>query len=445
MREEPAMRQLTVLVVEDDPALRRTLCVMVESAGHRAVESSGVADAIKEFRASTPDVVLADHVLGDGDAFDLLRRFPEIDAHLPIIVITGERTIHRAVTAMKRGAWHFTTKPPRPAELLRLIESAAAERRGKAGEDQAPFVGASAAVRSLASAARRVAVAEGPVLLRGETGTGKSVIARWIHRHSPRAAGPFVAVNCAGLAREQSDSVLFGHEKGAFAGASARRGGLVESADRGTLFLDEVGDLDLSVQAKLLEFIEDGRFTRLGSVEERRADVRIVAATQRDLERRAADGAFREDLYFRVSRLPLHVPPLRQRLDDLPSLVQGILASFAPARARGVSLEPGVLERLRGHAWRGNIRELRNVIERTVLLGEGATIGAKDLRLEAAAPNGPAHEGPAVTLADLERQHVERTLAAVGFHVSEAARRLGIPRSTLYQRIREYGIPLRRR
>jgi len=439
------MHRLTVLVVEDDPLVRRTLCVMVESAGHRVVEASGVAEAVREFRAVTPDVVLADHVLGDGDSLDLLRLLPEIDASVPVIVITGEGTIDRAVTAMKRGAWHFSTKPPRPAELLRLIESAVAERRGKADEDPDPFTGTSPAVRSLASAARRLAAGEGPVLLQGETGTGKTVIARWIHRHSRRAAGPFVAVNCAGLAREQSDSVLFGHERGAFAGASYRKIGLVETADQGTLFLDEIGDLDLSVQAKLLEFIEDGRFTRLGGVEKRRADVRIVTATQRDLERCAAEGSFRDDLYFRVSRFPLRVPPLRQRLDDLPSLVQGILASFPPSRARGVSPEPGALERLREHAWRGNIRELRNVIERAVLLGDGATIAAKDLQLGGAVPETSAAEGPAATLADLERQHVERALAAAGFRVSEAARRLGVPRSTLYQRIREYGIALRHR
>ncbi len=438
------MPQLTVLVVEDEPLVRRTLCVVAESAGHRAVEASGVADAVERFRASTPDVVLADHVLADGDAFDLLRRLPEIDARVPVIVLTGVGSIELAVTAMKRGAWHFTTKPPQPAELLRLIESAAAARRGRADEDQDPFVGTSAAVRSLASAARRVATAEGPVLLQGETGTGKGMIARWIHRHSSRATGPFVVVNCAGLARELSDSALFGHEKGAFAGASARKVGLVETADHGTLFLDEIGDLDFSVQAKLLEFIEEGHFTRLGSVEERRADVRVVAATQRDLLRRAAEGTFREDLYFRVSRFPLHVPALRQRLDDLPSLVQGILASF-PSCADGVALEPGALERLRGRAWRGNIRELRNVIERAVLLGEGATIAAKDLPPEAASLEGPAGAAPAVTLADVERQHVERTLEAVGFHVPEAARRLDIPRSTLYQRIREYGIALRHR
>ncbi len=441
------MGPLTVLVVEDDPLVQRTLSLLIEAAGHRTLMASGVVEAIEELRASGPDVILADHVLGDGDAFDLLRQLPEIDARVPLIVITGEGSIDLAVSAMKRGAWYFTTKPPRPAELLRLIESAVAEREGKPGEDFDLFVGPSPAVRSLAAQARRVAAADGPVLLQGETGTGKTIVARWIHRHSSRAAGPFVVVNCAGFSREVSDSELFGHEKGAFAGATTRKIGLVETADRGTLFLDEIGDLDIAVQAKLLGFIEDGRLTRLGGVEERRAEVRILAATQRDLRRLAAEGAFRRDLYFRVSRFPLHVPPLRQRPEDLPILVEGILASFAPARTRGVSLTAEALERLREHSWPGNLRELRNVVERAVLLGEGARLEAKDIRLEgtADAEAGQVAEGPAPMLADVERRHIERALAEEGFRVPQAARRLGIPRSTLYQRIREYGITLRRR
>jgi DNA-binding NtrC family response regulator len=327
---------------------------------------------------------------------------------------------------------------------MRLLEGTANGPQVTASEeDLDPFIGCSGAIRRLATETKRFLASDGPILIRGETGTGKTVLARWIHRHSRRAAGPLVPVNCAGLSREASSDELFGHEKGSFPGATACRTGLVESSDRGTLLLDEIGDLDPTAQGKLLRVVEEGRFTRLGGVEERRTDMCLVVTTQRNLERRVAEGTFREDLYFRIERLTLVVPPLRERFEDLPALAERILGTFAPARERGVSLTPGALERLRRHVWRGNARELRNVLERAALLSDEPTVRADDLRLEAGVP-AASSEQQAVTLEDVERRHIEQTLAAVDYRVEEAARVLRVPRSTLYQRIRECGIQLRR-
>jgi DNA-binding NtrC family response regulator len=278
------------------------------------------------------------------------------------------------------------------------------------------------------------------VLILGETGAGKGVLARWLHNAGPRAREPFVDLNCAGLAKDLLESELFGHEKGAFTGAAGRKTGLLEAADRGTTFLDEIGDMDLSVQPKLLKVIEEQRFRRLGEVRERTVDVRFIAATHQDLQQLADARAFRHDLLYRINVVTLRVPPLRDRRDDIPLLAADILRGLRDAPAE-VRLTPEGEQALMDYHWPGNVRELRNVLERALLLADGTGIGpdALDLPLRRVA-DAPAFETSEASLQALQLQQIARVLREEGGHVERAAHRLGIPRSTLYQKIRKYGL-----
>ena len=355
---------------------------------------------------------------------------------------------------MKRGVRDFLPKPVKPDALLAAVRGVLGE--GGPDEERAPptdpFAGTSALIRALAGEALRVAASDAPVLLGGETGSGKGVLARWLHEHGPRAPGPFLDLNCAGLTRELLDSELFGHERGAFTGAVSTKMGLLEAAHGGTLFLDEIGDIDISVQGKILKVIEEQRFRRVGGLHDLQVDLRLIAATHRDLTERVASGAFRADLFFRVSTLPLTVPALRDRCEDIPALVERLL-TLTPARARGVTLSPAALSALKAHPWPGNIRELRNVLERAVLLCDERELEVDDLRLPQAPPaplrspevplTVPSTPGQASSsLRDLERGHILKVLREEDYRVAEAAFRLGIPRSTLYQKLKEYGVQL---
>jgi DNA-binding NtrC family response regulator len=289
-----------------------------------------------------------------------------------------------------------------------------------------------------------VVQSESPILIEGETGTGKGVLARWLHQNGPRAEEAFVDLNCAGLTRELLETELFGHEKGSFTGATASKIGLLEAAHRGTVFLDEIGDMDPPVQPKLLTVLEEKRFRRLGDVRDRHVDIRLLAATHHDLGRLAQEGKFRSDLYFRISTLPLTVPPLRERAEDIPILARGFLAHFATEMGRGgVSLADDGLAALQQYRWPGNIRELRNVLERAVLVSEGDVIRRQDLRF-ALSQGAPAPAEGSGTLEDLERRGIEKALEAESGHVDRAARRLGVPRSSLYKKIKKYGLPTSR-
>jgi DNA-binding NtrC family response regulator len=449
------MRPLSILLVDDDADLRRELRLLLEGAGYGVVQAGDVRGAIVAFKASPPDLALLDQALPDGSGFDVLDAFARIDPRVPLIFLTASGTIEQAVAAMKRGVRDFLPKPVQPEALLAAVRGVL----GEGGPDDEhlppldPFAGTSAAIRALGSEAHRVAASSSPVLLGGETGTGKGVLARWLHEHGPRASGPFLDLNCAGLSRELLDSELFGHERGAFTGAVSTKMGLLEAAHGGTLFLDEIGDIDLAVQGKILKVIEEQRFRRVGGLHDLEVDLRLVAATHRDLTERVAAGAFRADLFFRISTLPLHVPALRSRPEDLPALAERLLA-LTPARSRGVTLSPAAVVTLQAQPWPGNIRELRNVLERAVLLCDQRELRPEDLRLPASPP--PAQPGlsapaaaeaalpPAGTLRDLERSHILKVLREEDHRVAEAAARLGIPRSTLYQKLKEYGVQLPR-
>jgi DNA-binding NtrC family response regulator len=450
------MRPLSILLVDDDADLRQELRLLLEGAGYRVAQAGDVKGAIVAFKAAPPDLALLDQALPDGTGFDVLDAFARIDPRVPLVFLTASGTIELAVAAMKRGVRDFLPKPIQPEALLAAVRGVL----GEGGPDDEhlppldPFAGTSPAIRALAGDAQRVAASGSPVLLAGETGTGKGVLARWLHEHGPRASGPFLDLNCAGLSRELLDSELFGHERGAFTGAVSAKMGLLEAAHGGTLFLDEIGDIDLAVQGKILKVIEEQRFRRVGGLHDLEVDLRLVAATHRDLTERVASGAFRADLFFRISTLPLTVPALRSRPEDLPVLAERLLA-LMPARAHRVTLSPAAMATLQAHPWPGNIRELRNVLERAVLLCDRPELQPEDLRLPAAPPlaqgASPApDEGEGVvlpaagTLRDMERSHILKVLREEDHRVAEAAARLGIPRSTLYQKLKEYGVQLPR-
>ncbi|HEY6808055.1 MAG TPA: sigma-54 dependent transcriptional regulator [Gemmatimonadales bacterium] len=452
------MSKPKILIVDDEAPIRFAVRDFLELQDFEILEADGCAAAEDAAREGRPDAAVLDYGLPDGNALELLPRLKAIDPDLPVVILTGQGTIDLAVRAIKEGADHFLVKPVELPALLvllhRLLERERTSRRDRAGEarrvrgDVDPFLSSAPAMRRLAEQAARMADADSPVLILGETGAGKGVIARWLHQHSPRAREAFVDVNCAGLSRELLESELFGYAKGAFTGAAANKTGLLEVAHRGTVFLDEIGDVDPLVQPKLLTVLEEKRFRRLGDVRDRSVDLRLVAATSRDVNRMAQEQKFRSDLYFRISTLVLRIPPLRERAGDIPVLAAELLERLAQERGRrSPSLSGAAVAALQAYPWPGNVRELRNVLERAVLLSAGGVLGTADLHFDSApAPSGvspvaaAATTEAALTLGELERQHIERVLQDVRGRVAEAAKRLGIPRSTLYQKIRELRI-----
>jgi DNA-binding NtrC family response regulator len=452
-----------ILIVDDEPGIRFGVRDFLEREGLDVEEADSCVAAEKAVREFHPDAVVLDHMLPDGTALELLPRIRELDATLPVVVLTGHATIDLAVRAVKEGADQFLAKPVELPALLvmlrRLFESQREKRRQLAGRARQareaidPFTGTSPAIRRLAEDARKVAASSSPILIEGDTGSGKGVLARWLHRNGPRADEPFVDMNCAGLSREFLETELFGHEKGAYTGAVTTKQGLLEVAHRGVVFLDEIGDLDPQVQPKLLKVLEEKRFRRLGDVRDRQVDVQLVAASHQSLPQLVQDKKFRSDLYFRISTIPLRVPSLRERAEDIPVLARQLLAVLASDLGRrGLRLSPDAERALTTYSWPGNVRELRNVLERAALLCGRDTLEASDLRFESASALSPRVEGaPApeadtahLTLEELERVHIERVLRELTGRVTEASQRLGIPRSTLYQKIKRYGIALPR-
>jgi DNA-binding NtrC family response regulator len=423
----------------------------LELQGYEIEEAESCHDARHVFSTSRPDVVIADYMLPDGTALDLLSHLRHIDSGIPLLVLTAHGSIDLAVKAIKEGAEQFLTKPIELSALhvivQRLLERqrrhhkhlASRPRRTRQAID--PFIGTSAAIRSLADQARKILRTESPVLILGETGSGKGVLARWLHENSPRAEEAFVDLNCAGLSRELLETELFGHEKGAFTSASSAKQGLFEVAHRGTIFFDEIGDVDLQIQPKLLKVLEDNRFRRVGDVRDQHVDVRLIAATHQDIGHLVHQKKFREDLYFRISTIPLYFPSLRERIDDIPLVAQYLLNKVSADLGRGqIQLDDECLKALQDYPWPGNVRELRNVIERAVLLSEGKSIRLKDLNFGAYTNVGAPTVDSRLTLLQLEKQHIQRVLEEERGRVEKAANRLGIPRSSLYQKIKKHNI-----
>lgn len=434
-----------LLVVDDDAALNLALCAHFEDRGWQATGVYDCAAALVATAGTIFEGVLLDVQLPDGDGVELLGRLLERDPHLPVILMTGGRDVERAMQAIAAGAFDWLPKPFEPAELERLVDRAQAARQatvaGAAETDDAPLrtlVGESRALLEIGKTLARVAPSDTRVLITGESGTGKEVIARLVHTYSGRR-GPFVAVNCAALVETLLESELFGHERGAFTGAHAAKPGKFEQAAEGTLFLDEVGELPPTVQAKLLRVLQEKELQRLGSPKLVKVDVRVIAATNRDLAKAVAEGRFREDLYYRLNVFPITVPPLRDRLEDVPLLVWTFVEEFSTAMGKSVeTIAKASLRALQQYQWPGNVRELRNVIERAMILASGSTLKI-DLP---GAVVGPVSRSLS-TLADAEREHIQRVLEATGGRIrgaGGAAEILGLKPTTLESRMAKLGL-----
>jgi two-component system, NtrC family, response regulator AtoC len=439
-----------VLIVEDEPGLREGLVGAVETLGYRALPAPGLAEARRVFAAEPPDCVLLDIRLKDGDGLDYLaelRAGPHRD--VPVIVSTAYGDSERTIRAMRDGAFDYLTKPFDLPALLVTVQRAVKQRAlaqtieppRAAAAQTGPLVGTSAAMLAIWKLIGRAASSNAPVLITGETGVGKELVARAIHEYSARAAEPFVAVNLAALPQTLLESELFGHERGAFTGASARRAGRFESAATGTIFLDEIGDLDPVLQTKLLRVLQDGSFERVGGNEKLAARARVVSATNKPAKPGDAGCVLREDLYYRLAVIEIHVPPLRARRSDVPLLIAHALRA-TPARA--VSEE--AVQHLLAYDWPGNVRELVHVIERAAVLCGGEVIDVTSLpesvrvRPERSTSGG---EEPVLlrdAVAQLEKRMILQALERARGNRSEAARQLGIARAQLYTKLEEYGI-----
>lgn len=436
----------SLLLVEDDAQLRAGVGAYLRRFGVTVWEAGSCAEARREWTARAPDLTIMDYELPDGTALDLLASLREQGNTDPVIVLTGMATIDLAVKAVKAGADHFLTKPVDLESLVvlvqRTLETSRVRRRGavsKLGRKSAPspFIGQSRGIKELQELAHAVLASEAPVLIQGETGSGKGVLARWLHDHGGRKEEPFVDLNCAGLSHELVSSELFGHVRGAFTGAVTNKSGLLEAANRGSLFLDEIGELDPLVQPKLLKVLEERTFRRVGDVAARACDVRLISATHRSLAALAKSDKFREDLRFRINTLTLDLPPLRERSEDIAEIARALLDGMD---ARATEITDDALELMRRYPWPGNIRELRNVLERAILFRKGDALDRSALRFDRNLEPDPPSSGELCTLDEAERKHIAATLTRLGGRVDEAARVLDVSRSTLYAKLKRYGI-----
>jgi DNA-binding NtrC family response regulator len=450
------MAKAKILVVDDDEIIVFAIRDYLELHGYIVDEAETCAEAEIRYRADVYDAVTLDYSLPDGNAIDLLPKLKAIDPGVPIILLTGHARIELAVRAIQLGAEQFLLKPlDLPALLLvleRALENQQNRRKQLAREslDQPqravdPFIGQSTAIHRLEDQSRLAAATESPILIQGETGTGKSELARWLHRNSSRAPEPILELNCGGFSKEFLETELFGHEKGAFTGANSIKVGLLEAAHRGTVFLDEIGDMDLQIQPKILKALEEKRFRRLGGLQDRKVDFRLIAATHQQLDRLVQDQLFRSDLFYRISAIQIVVPPLRERAEDIPTFGQILLNRLTSDCGReSMHLSQGALLKLKQHHWPGNIRELRNVLERALMAAKTPIIDAADLDF-ASSPGGQSPKGLSnLTLKEVERHYIIQVLNEEDGHVDRAAKRLDIPRSTLYQKIKTYGPGLSR-
>ncbi len=443
---------MDVIVIDDDPSLRRTIRATLETHLHRVAEAANGAETLKLLRSKTFEVALLDLRLGQEKGLDLLSELLRHSPDVSVVVITAYATIETAVEAMRRGAFDYLPKPFTPDQLRLVFDRITRVRRLRSQVEELEEQVRSAvpevdlqttesAMRQVLDVAFRVAASEATLLLRGESGTGKGVLARAVHARSRRAAAPFVTVHCPSLSAELLESELFGHVRGAFTGAVRDTVGKVAAAEGGTLFLDEVGDLPPPLQAKLLRLLQEKGYERVGEPEARTADVRILAATNHDLEAAVAAGTFREDLLYRLNVIEVTLPPLRQRPGDILPLADHLLRFFARQAGKPLAgFTDEAREALRRHSWPGNVRELRNAVERGVILAAGERVGLADLPVQVGSPPRPGVEvGSRVTLEELEIEHIRRVLAAVPT-IEEAATVLGIDPTTLYRKRKRYGL-----
>ena len=443
-------KKVRVLIVDDEINFSSVVSEELTNEGFYVEQASDGKDALKLLQQGEYDVVLLDINMPQLSGIDVLKKFQRDDLPPEFIMITGYASVQTAIEAMKLGAYDYITKPYRIEKLKTLIAKAWDKRRirreniilrTKLKEDDMVIDTKSPLLLEILEAARKVALTNAPVLISGESGTGKELMARFIHNSSQRANGPFIAFNSGAIPDSILESELFGYEKGAFTGAQTNKPGYFELADRGTLFLDEIGDISPSMQAKLLRSIETNRFFKVGGIKEIEVDIRVVAATNKDLKKEAEAGRFRHDLYYRLAAMNIHLPPLRERKGDIPLLVEGFLESKRDRK----KVDGEVMKRLMAYPWPGNVRELRNVIQRAVILCKDQAITIKDLPLELQNPSQTwwdekISSSSLPPLKILEKQHIKVVMQQVGGHKGKASRILGIDPKTLYRKIKEYGL-----
>ena len=448
----------TLLVVDDERSLRFSIGEWARDEGYSPLEASTGREALEAVRERGVDAVVLDLKLGDEDGLRVLKELKDADPSLPVVMLTGHGTVEQAVRAIQLGAYDFMLKPPdlshlgvvldRALEHARLRQEVSRLRESATGKLE--IIGESEGLKNALSRLERAAKASSStVLIHGETGSGKELMARYLHDKSARAGGPFVELNCSAIPEQLLESELYGHERGAFTDAKRFRKGLFELADRGTLFLDEIGEMAPQLQAKLLRVLETRTFRRVGGAVDITVDVRVVAATHRDLKKLVSEGRFREDLYFRLNVVPVVVPPLRERIADIAPLAEHFVARFCRELGRPPArLHPSALERMHAYRWPGNVREVRNVIERVVLLEAEDEIRAEHLPSELTNAGGPAGtaagepfpSGVVRPLAEIEKLAIEHALRVCDGNKTRAALMLGIARQTLRTKLKEYAI-----
>jgi two-component system, NtrC family, nitrogen regulation response regulator NtrX len=444
----------TILIADDEPGIRSSLQKLLEFESYRVVLAEDGARALDILRDRAVDLVLLDIKMPGLDGLEVLSQMHKDQPQLPVVIISGHGSIQTAVEATRLGAYDFIEKPIDADRMLLVIRNGLAQRKllrenvslKDVVRQRTRIIGEDAEIKRILETVRKVAPANVRVLIMGENGTGKEMIARALHESSPRAEEPFVEVNCAAIPEELIESELFGHERGSFTGAVARRIGKFEMADGGTLFLDEVGDMSLNAQAKVLRVLQESEFERVGGTETMKVDVRVIAATNKDLLKASRENQFREDLFYRLNVVPITMPPLRERPSDIPLLVEHFLRQTAAELGQSPKkVSRAAIDRLREYGWPGNVRELKNLVERMVILSAGSTIEVADL------PDFAPAERTGTRYFDLEtypsfkdaveKEFFERKLRLFNHNVSKTARRLGMQRSNLYKKLEKYGIP----
>ncbi len=441
---------MRIAVVDDEEIVQKRLRAALEKDGHGVETYSSGEELLREMGESVFDLVFLDVILPGLDGMEVLKRIKQNSPESEVILITGRASISSAVEAVKLGAFHYVSKPLRLEELRNLARQALDQkrlreenRRLRARLDPrdgwGEVIGISPKMKEVFEIVRKVAPLDCNVLIQGQTGTGKELVARAIHRESPRRDQPFVAFNCGGFTEELISSELFGYERGAFTGAVATKIGLLETAHRGTVFMDEIGDMPLSMQGKLLRVIQEKRIYRVGSNRSIQLDVRFITATNRDLKRAVSDGRFRDDLLFRLNVVAITLPPLAERREDIPLLIQHFISVYREKFRKSIrGIEPVAREALLNYAYPGNVRELQNIIERAVALAEEEYLAMKDLPPDLQAQAGAAIQAW-TTLQEHEREYIGQVLRSTRYRIGEAARILGLPRTTLWRKMKKLG------
>jgi len=437
-----------ILIVDDEPVVRDSLGKWMKEEGFAVKTAGSAQEALTDFRPQSWDVALLDIKMPGIDGIELQQRLHEADPDLIIIVMTGYASVETAVQALKQGAYDYICKPFEPDELVHTINNALEHRRAKKEVVQlrehlqeafprTPIISQSEAMKRVNGLIEMVAPTDTTVLITGESGSGKEVVARAIHDASPRRLMPFMAIHCGALTETLLESELFGHERGAFTGAQARRKGKFEAADGGTVFLDEIGDISLKTQTDLLRVLQEKEIVRIGSTTPTKVDFRCIAATNRNLEAMVKEGTFRFDLFYRLNILRIHIPPLRDRREDIPLLADVFIKKHATAMNKPLArIAPEAMSLLLNYEWPGNVRELENAIERALVISKGPEITLSDFPMQLKAPQAASGR----RLEDVARAHIERVLEECGWNLTRAAEVLAIDRSTLYSKIKAYGL-----